>query len=106
MKQLIHHPAFDFKNPNKVYSLVGAFSFRNPVRFHLNDGGGYQFLTQCVLTLDQLNPQIAARMTKALSDWKRYDKNRQQLMRHELESIAKHQTISKNVKEVVSKSLQ
>lgn len=106
VKKLAKHPAFDIKNPNKVYSLVGGFCHRNPIRFHAADGGGYQLLTDFVLQLDVLNPQIAARMVTAFSDFRRYDKNRQQMIHHELESITKCKTISKNVSELVNKSLQ
>lgn len=106
VKQLIHHPAFDIKNPNKVYSLIGGFGYRNPVRFHVANGEGYQFLRAIVLQLDALNPQIAARMVTPLSQWRRFDKNRQQLMRSQLEAIAQNKHISKDVGELVNKSLQ
>lgn len=105
VKQLIQHPAFDLKNPNKVYALIGAFGHRNPVRFHAGNGEGYQFLTDCVMRLDRLNPQVAARMIKPLSDWKRYDSKRQVLMREQLELFLKSNKISKDVFEIVSKSL-
>lgn len=105
VKSLLQHPAFDIKNPNKVYSLIGAFGHRNPVRFHAANGEGYQFLAECVLKLDPLNPQIAARMTKPLSDWQRYDQNRQHLMRDQLAGILRSKNISRDVSELVSKSL-
>lgn len=106
VKRLAKHAAFDIKNPNKVYSLIGSFGHRNPVRFHAISGEGYEFLTENVLQLNALNPQIAARMVKPFSDWKRFDVTRQQLMRKQLERILNHQAISKDVSELVSKSLQ
>jgi len=105
VKQLLKHPAFDIKNPNKVYALIGAFGQRNPVRFHTDTGEGYQFLADCVLQLDALNPQIAARMVTPLSEWQRYDKKRQHLMRDQLEMIMRQKNISHNVSELVNKSL-
>jgi len=105
VKSLLQHPAFDIRNPNKVYSLIGAFGQRNPVRFHAVNGEGYQFLAECVLKLDPLNPQIAARMIKPLSDWQRYDQQRQHLMRDQLAGILRSKTISRDVGELVSKSL-
>ena len=33
-------PAFDIKNPNKIYALIRAFVAANHVRFHAADGGG------------------------------------------------------------------
>ncbi len=105
VKKLVKHPAFDIKNPNKVYALIGSFGHRNPVRFHAHDGKGYQFLGDFVLKLDALNPQIAARMVKPFSDWKRYDHDRQLLMHKQLEMMMNHKNISKDVHELVSKSL-
>ncbi|MGH8721462.1 MAG: DUF3458 domain-containing protein, partial [Burkholderiales bacterium] len=40
VRQLLGHPAFDIKVPNKVYALVRAFA-ANHVRFHAADGAGY-----------------------------------------------------------------
>jgi aminopeptidase N len=106
IKKLLQHPSFDIKNPNKVYALIGGFGARNAVHFHAVDGQGYQFLTHIILELNALNPQVAARMMKPLTSWKRYDKQRQQLMRQNLSQIAGDLKISKDVYEIVSKSLQ
>jgi len=106
IKQLLHHPAFDLKNPNKVYALIGSFGQRNPHCFHIANGEGYQFLTDIVLQLDRFNPQMAARMVKPFSEWRRYDSGRQHLMRQELERMLNTQTLSKDVFEIVSKSLK
>jgi aminopeptidase N len=106
VKQLLQRPAFDIKNPNKVYSLIGAFGQRNQVRFHDISGAGYEFLSEFILQLDVLNPHVAARMIKPLTDWKRYDAKRQMLMRQQLEHIFKNQKLSKDVYEIVHKSLE
>jgi aminopeptidase N len=104
VKGLLQHAAFDIKNPNKVYSLIGAFG-RNAARFHVESGEGYQFLADTILKLDTLNPQVAARMVVPLSEWRRYDPERQHLMRQQLESILRYKNISPDVGELVSKSL-
>ena len=65
VRELLAHPAFDLKVPNKVYALIRAFG-SNHVRFHAADGGGYAFLADQVIALDALNPQVAARMARAL----------------------------------------
>ena len=105
MQRLLEHPAFDIKNPNRVRSLIGAFCHANGVRFHDASGDGYRFLADQVLRLDKLNPQVAARMIGALSRWRRYDTARAQLMHAELERVAASEAISKDVYEMVSKSL-
>lgn len=57
VRKLLNHPAFDLRNPNKVYSLIGGFC-GSPVNFHAKDGSGYTFLGEIVLQLDKLNPQV------------------------------------------------
>jgi len=105
VKQLMQHPCFSFTNPNKIRALIGTFCRGNPVRFHALDGSGYDFLTENVLKLDQINPQITARLVQAISRWRRYDEPRASLMRAQLETILKHEKLSKDTYEVVSKSL-
>jgi aminopeptidase N len=105
VKALTSHPAFTIKNPNKVRALIGAFAQANPVRFHGPSGEGYAFLADYVLTLDPMNPQIAARLVTAFTLWKRYDEKRQALMKAQLERIIQTPKLSKDVYEVVLKSL-
>ena len=105
VKALTRHPAFNIKNPNKVRALIGAFAQGNPVRFHDPSGAGYEFLAGHVAAIDPLNPQIAARLVSAFTLWKRYDEKRGALMKAQLERILKTRDLSKDVYEVVSKSL-
>ncbi|OGT53272.1 MAG: aminopeptidase N [Gammaproteobacteria bacterium RIFCSPHIGHO2_12_FULL_42_13] len=105
VKSLFKHEAFDIKNPNKVYALLGGFCQHNLVRFHVNSGEGYELLRDSLLQLDKLNPQVAARMITPLTEWKRYDSHRQRLMQKQLEFIVKQNSVSKDIYELVSKSL-
>ncbi len=106
VKSLMAHPAFDLKTPNRVRALVGAFSQSNPIHFHRLDGGGYQFLADQIIALNALNPQVAARLIAALTQWRRYDTERQQLMTAQLQRIMQTENISRDVYEVASKSLR
>ena len=105
VKRLVEHPSYDRRNPNRVYSLIGAFASGNPVQFHQAGGAGYRFLADQVLATDRLNPQIAARLIGPLGSWRRYDKDRQDLMRRELERIVAEPGLSRDVFEIASKSL-
>jgi len=105
VRQLMGHPAFTLKNPNKVRALIGAFTGQNPLNFHLADGSGYRFLADQVITLNALNPQIASRLLAPLTRWGKYDSARQALMKAELERILASGELSSDVFEVVSKSL-
>ena len=104
VRQLLGHPAFDPKVPNKVYALVRAFA-ANHVRFHAADGAGYVFLADRVLELDRLNPQVAARMARGFDRWRKFDANRQAHARAQLERIRDAEGLSRDVAEIVSKSL-
>ena len=105
VKGLMKHPAFTIKNPNKVRALIGAFSQGNALRFHEPSGSGYAFLADRILQIDLLNPQIAARLVNPFTQWKRYEEKRRALMKAQLERIEKTPKLSKDVYEVVSKSL-
>ncbi len=105
VKKLMNHPAFDLKTPNRVRALVGAFSQSNPIHFHRQDGAAYQFLADQVIALNALNPQVAARLIASLTQWRRYDKKRQTLMKQQLQRIVQTENISRDVYEVASKSL-
>jgi aminopeptidase N len=106
VRELTVHPAFSYKNPNKVRSLIATFCAANHGQFHGADGSGYAFLGDQVLLLDPMNPQIASRMITPLTQWRRYDDARQRLMRQQLERIGNQPSLSDDVKEIVEKSLQ
>jgi len=104
VRKLMQHPAFNLNNPNRARALIGSFCNQNLLQFHQADGSGYHFLADCVLQLDRLNPQTAARLLTPLTRFRKYDKKRQGLMRAELARL-QQQPLSKDVFELVSKSL-
>jgi len=103
IKALMAHPAFDLKNPNKVRALLGGFSQNIPC-FHDEEGSGYAFLADLIIDLDKRNPQLASRLCTPLTRWRKMEVNLSVLMKAELERILA-QELSKDVYEVVSKSL-
>ena len=105
VEQLMQHPAFTLKNPNKVRSLIGAFAGQNLLGFHQADGSGYRFLADQVITLNALNPQIASRLLAPLTRWAKYGSARQAQMKAQLQRILASGELSSDVYEVVSKSL-
>jgi len=105
IKRLIKHEDFDIKNPNKVRSVIGSLSFGNPYVFHQADGASYDFISDQIILLNDLNPQMSARMTNAFAIWKRYDDSRQIKMKAALEKILAHKTISNDVYEIANKAL-
>jgi aminopeptidase N len=104
VRDLVSHPRFELRNPNRVRALIGAFT-QNVVRFHAPDGSGYQFLADHVAALDPINPQVAARLASPFTRWQRYDPGRQNLMRRQLERLMGLEQVSEDLYEVASKSL-
>ena len=102
---LMDHEAFTMTNPNKIRSLIGAFANANHVNFHNQDGSGYRFLTEQILALNSVNPQVAARLVTPLTKWKKFPEPNRQLMQNALQSIAKEPNLVKDLQEIVSKSL-
>jgi aminopeptidase N len=103
VQTLLHHPAFNLKNPNKVRALLGGFC-QNLRHFHAIDGSGYAFLTEQVLLMDTINPQVAARLTSPFTRWQRVDPPRQALILGQLERLASGAS-SPDLRELVTKSL-
>lgn len=106
VKALLNHPAFDKKNPNKVYALIGGFCQVNFIQFHQISGEGYRFSADQVIQMDRINPRVAANLAIPFASWKRYDSTRQKMMQSELERILKTDKLSANVFEIVQKALQ
>jgi aminopeptidase N len=104
VEALAGHPDFTLTNPNRLRSLVGAFSV-NQRAFHDASGRGYRFLADMILAADRLNPQTAAKLVPPLGRWRRFDEDRAALMRTELERIVATPGLSKDVFEQASKSL-
>ncbi len=102
---LLAHPAFELGNPNRVRALIGAFAGANLVHFHRADGAGYRLLGGVVETLNRRNPQLAARLLAPLTKWRTVPA-RADAMRAELSRLAALTSLSPDVYEVVSKSLE
>lgn len=100
------HPDFNIKNPNRVRSLFSAFAMNNLAQFHAENGAGYAFLRDAVIALNDINPQIAARLLTPLRSWKAYSHNRQEMMKDALSEILKIKDIAPDVFEIASKSLE
>jgi aminopeptidase N len=101
---LEQHAAFDVRVPNKVRALYGAFSQGALANFHAADGSGYRFHAERVRRVDALNPQVAARLAKALVPWRRHEPVRAAAMRGALEELAAR-PLSRDVYELVTKAL-
>jgi len=105
VKALLEHPVYDSRNPNKLRAVISTFCNQNTVNFHGLDGEGYRFLADKIIELDKQNPQVASRLLTPLTRWKRYDEQRQALMKAQLQRIIESGDLSGDVYEVLSKSM-
>ena len=105
VRALMMHPAFSIKNPNKARALIGTFCHGNPACFHAPDGSGYDFWMERVLEIDRFNPQVAARLARAASNWKKLEPGRRTLLNDRLAAIGRRPALSKDTREVVEKTL-
>ncbi|ACR28027.1 aminopeptidase N [Burkholderia glumae] len=104
VRELLSHPAFNLKNPNRARSLIFSFCAANPAQFHAADGSGYAFWADQVLALDAINPQVAARLSRSLENWRRFTPALREPMRAALERVAASAK-SRDVREIVGKAL-
>jgi len=101
---LLDHPAFAYETPNKVYALIGGFT-QNQVRFHAADGAGYAFLADQIERIDPRNPQLAARLAKAFTPWRRLDAARRGHAEAALRRLAARPDLSRDSRELVERML-
>jgi aminopeptidase N len=105
VRSLMQHADFNIKNPNRARSLIFSYCSANPAAFHRADAAGYVFWADQVLALDAINPQVAARLARALDRWKKLAQPYQDAAKHAIERVAAKSDLSNDVREVVSRAL-
>jgi aminopeptidase N len=103
-KELTEHADFDWKNPNRFRSVIGALTVHH-AGFHHVSGASYRLLADCLLKLDPMNPQTAARMSTAFDSWSRYDVDRQAMIRTELARLLATPGLSRDLTEMATRML-
>jgi len=106
IKKTMNHEAFSLKNPNRTRNLIGAFLNNNPVNFHAKSGEGYRFAGEILRELNNSNPQVASRLIDPLLKFRKYDEERQGLIRKELEALKSMDNLARDLFEKVSKALE
>jgi aminopeptidase N len=105
VKRLSLNHAFSLSNPNRVRALIGAFANANPTGFNAADGSGYLFVADAALQLDEINPQVAARLLSAFRSWRTLEPGRRALARSSLERVAAHEKLSPDLRDIVGRAL-
>ena len=105
VRQLLLHPDFTLRNPNRARSLIFSYCSANPGAFHREDAAGYVFWSERVLELDGINPQVAARLARALDRWAKLAEPYRSAAHEALKRVAAKPDLSNDVREVVSRAL-
>ena len=105
VRQLMAHPDFNLKNPNRARSVIFSFCSANPGGFHRTDAAGYVFWAERVMELDAINPQVAARLARALDRWKMLAEPYRGAAREALARVAAKADLSNDVREVTDRAL-
>ena len=106
IKKLLVHQAFDYKNPNKLRSVLGSFQRENTLLFHANDSSGYNFVSDQIILIDIKNPQAAARLILPLTRFNNYDEIRKGKMKQALYKIYNKNSLSSDLSEIIAKALK
>jgi aminopeptidase N len=105
-RALMQHSAFTLRNPNRARSLVFQFCLNNTRGFHAPDGSGYAFWAENVRALDGLNPEVAARLARAMDRWSKMASPQGQVMRQTIAELMAAGGLSRNTHEILHKSLE
>jgi aminopeptidase N len=105
VRLLMQHPDFNLRNPNRARSLIFSFCSANPGAFHRADAAGYVFWSERVIELDAINPQVAARLARAMDRWRKLAPAYRNAAQVALERVAAKTDLSNDVREVISRAL-
>jgi aminopeptidase N len=105
VKSLTTHPAFSLSNPNRVRALIGNFAQANQTQFNRRDGEGYAFHADIMLTLDAMNPQVAARLMTAFRSWRALEPERRDKAEAALKRVAASTSLSRDTHDIVVRTL-
>jgi aminopeptidase N len=105
VRQLMAHADFSLKNPNRARSVIFSYCNANPAAFHRQDAAGYKFWSERVTEIDGFNPQVAARLARALDRWKNLAEPYRSAAREAIERVAAKPSLSNDLREVVTRAL-
>ena len=105
VKQLMQHPDFTLKNPNRARSLIQVFCAANPAAFHRSDAAGYVFWADRVIQMDAMNPQIAARIARVMDRWTNLAEPYRSAAREAIARVSAKPELSSGVREIIERAL-
>ncbi|KAA0971048.1 aminopeptidase N [Aureimonas fodinaquatilis] len=106
VEALLHHEKFKLANPNRARAVIGGLAGANPSVFHRADGAGYRWVCGVLLQLDSLNPQTAARMATAFRSWRSMNPALRQQAEAALRQLAASENLSRDLRDIVERTLK
>jgi aminopeptidase N len=103
LKELEADPIFDIENPNKVRSLIGAFT-SNVRKFNAKDGSGYEYVIDKIIEIDKFNSHCSSRIATGFSHVRNLDEDRKKVVRKLFKKF-NEQEMSEGLKEIVNKTI-
>tara|TARA_Y100001968_G_scaffold332398_1_gene390419 strand:+ start:2298 stop:4916 length:2619 start_codon:yes stop_codon:yes gene_type:complete len=100
IEKLLTHPSYDPLAPNAVRSVLSGL-VDNVEVFHNINGKGYEFFTNQITIIDQINPITASRLLKIFSRWKSFKEPNRELIYDNLVLLSQD-NLSNNTFEVLS----
>ena len=105
-RELLKHPDFSLRNPNRARSLVINLCTKNPAAFHRADAAGYVFWAEQLLALDAINPQLASRLARAMDRWSALAEPYRSAAREAISRVAAKADLSADTREIVTRALE
>jgi aminopeptidase N len=105
VRRLMTSSDFSLKNPNRARSVIFSYCSANPGAFHRTDAAGYVFWSDSVMALDGFNPQVAARLARALDRWKKLAEPYRSAAQAAIARVAAKKDLSNDTREVISRAL-
>jgi aminopeptidase N len=85
--------------------VISTFCHGNPGAFHRADGAGYAFWAEQVQALDAINPQVAARLARAMDRWRKLALLYRAPAERALRDLAQSGTLSPDTREIIERAL-
>ncbi|MBV8380455.1 MAG: aminopeptidase N [Paucibacter sp.] len=105
VRQLLQHPDFTLKNPNRARALLFSLCMQNPAAFHRTDAAGYVLWADQLLMLDAINPQVAARMARTMDRWAQLAEPYRSAALEAIRRVAAKPDLSSDVRETIERAL-
>ena len=104
-QKLTEHRDFSIKNPNRFRSVFRPLA-GNFAAFHHRSGDGYKMMTDWIIKLDRINPQLAARSCGVFETLGQFDAQRKSMICTNLRRILDSPELSRDTTEMATRMLK